>query len=69
VAHQPHEVGHLLTNLPPTSLTGGNARVDDLAGRLGYRSEAAFSRAFKRLVGLSPGGVRVTFRGAGGSFS
>ncbi len=32
--------------------------VADLAGRLGYRSEAAFSRAFKRVSGDSPGAVR-----------
>jgi len=29
--------------------------VADVASRLGYRSEAAFSRAFKRTVGSSPG--------------
>jgi AraC-like DNA-binding protein len=29
-----------------------------LAGRLGYESEAAFSRAFKRVMGVSPGSVR-----------
>ena len=34
------------------------ARIGDLASRLGYRSEAAFSRAFKRFVGVSPGAVR-----------
>jgi AraC-like DNA-binding protein len=30
----------------------------DLAMRLGYPSEAAFSRAFKRFVGISPGTAR-----------
>jgi AraC-like DNA-binding protein len=30
-------------------------RLGELANRLGYRSEAAFSRAFKRHVGISPG--------------
>ncbi|MGH3012805.1 MAG: AraC family transcriptional regulator [Gaiellaceae bacterium] len=29
-----------------------------LADRLGYRSEAAFSRAFKRIIGVSPGAIR-----------
>jgi len=29
-----------------------------LPSRLGYRSEAAFSRAFKRVIGVSPGAVR-----------
>ena len=38
-------------------------RTDDvpvaaLAARLGYESEAAFSRAFKRTVGMSPGAAR-----------
>jgi AraC-like DNA-binding protein len=35
-----------------------NATVAELADRLGYRSEAAFSRAFKRVIGDSPGTVR-----------
>jgi AraC-like DNA-binding protein len=38
-------------------------RTDDvpvaaLAARLGYESEAAFSRAFKRTIGISPGAAR-----------
>jgi AraC-like DNA-binding protein len=32
--------------------------VGELADRLGYQSEAAFSRAFKRIIGVSPGAVR-----------
>jgi AraC-like DNA-binding protein len=32
--------------------------VAEVAGRLGYGSEAAFSRAFKRVVGDSPGELR-----------
>ena len=34
-------------------LRGG--RVGEVAERVGYESEAAFSRAFKRLVGEAPG--------------
>jgi AraC-like DNA-binding protein len=34
--------------------------VGEMASRLGYRSEAAFSRAFKRFLGFSPGAVRRT---------
>ncbi|HSL66378.1 MAG TPA: AraC family transcriptional regulator [Gaiellaceae bacterium] len=34
------------------------ATVAQLANRLGYRSEAAFARAFKRVVGLPPGAVK-----------
>ena len=32
--------------------------IAELAGRLGYRSEAAFARAFKRETGMPPGAVR-----------
>jgi AraC-like DNA-binding protein len=32
--------------------------VGELAARLGYRSEAAFARAFKRETGMPPGAVR-----------
>ncbi|MGP3954354.1 helix-turn-helix domain-containing protein [Nonomuraea sp. 3N208] len=32
--------------------------VAELATSLGYESEAAFSRAFKRVVGVTPGTVR-----------
>jgi AraC-like DNA-binding protein len=39
-------------------LQSGDTTVAQLAGTLGYRSEAAFSRAFKRVVGTSPGKVR-----------
>jgi AraC-like DNA-binding protein len=34
------------------------ATVAELARRFGYRSEAAFARAFKRVVGMPPGEVR-----------
>jgi AraC-like DNA-binding protein len=34
------------------------ATLNELALRLGYQSEAAFSRAFKRFIGISPGAVR-----------
>jgi AraC-like DNA-binding protein len=30
----------------------------EAATRLGYQSEAAFNRAFKRFMGISPGAVR-----------
>jgi AraC-like DNA-binding protein len=32
--------------------------VSEMASRLGYESEAAFSRAFKRFLGFPPGAVR-----------
>jgi AraC-like DNA-binding protein len=34
-------------------------RVTVAAGRLGYDSEASFSRAFKRIIGLPPSAVRM----------
>jgi AraC-like DNA-binding protein len=39
-----------------------DAPVAEVAGRLGYRSEAAFSRAFKRVTGSSPGAARKLVR-------
>jgi AraC-like DNA-binding protein len=41
-----------------TSLREEGATVAQLASRLGYRSEAAFARAFKRVIGLPPGAMR-----------
>ncbi|MGH2745386.1 MAG: AraC family transcriptional regulator [Thermoleophilaceae bacterium] len=42
------------------ALKDEGATVGQLADRLGYRSEAAFNRAFKRIVGVSPGTIRRT---------
>lgn len=44
--------------LAATTLKESGAALADVAARLGYQSEAAFSRAFKRCVGVSPGAVR-----------
>jgi AraC-like DNA-binding protein len=41
-----------------SALREEGATVGELADRLGYRSEAAFGRAFKRIIGVSPGAVR-----------
>jgi AraC-like DNA-binding protein len=41
-----------------TSLREGDATIGELALCLGYQSEAAFSRAFKRVFGIPPGHVR-----------
>jgi AraC-like DNA-binding protein len=54
-----------LTRLRETDLM-----LAELASSLGYDSEAAFSRAFKRIMGVAPGAARRTARhgaGAGGS--
>ena len=39
-------------------LRHGRSTVADIAQRLGYESEASFSRAFKRLFGVPPGTLR-----------
>jgi AraC-like DNA-binding protein len=45
-------------NVAFDALRDDGATVGELAARLGYRSEAAFARAFKRVVGVPPGAVR-----------
>jgi AraC-like DNA-binding protein len=40
------------------ALRDERATVGEIALRLGYGSEAAFSRAFKRFLGVSPGAAR-----------
>ena len=40
------------------ALQDGGTTIAQLADQLGYRSEAAFARAFKRVIGTSPGAVR-----------
>ena len=44
------------------ALREDGATVAGLAERLGYRSEAAFARAFKRVIGVPPGAVRRAAR-------
>jgi AraC-like DNA-binding protein len=44
--------------LAQSALETEAASVGELAGRFGYRSEAAFARAFKRVIGVPPGAVR-----------
>jgi AraC-like DNA-binding protein len=43
-------------------LTGSNANLASIAADIGYESEAAFSRAFKRLFGVPPSAWRVGVR-------
>jgi len=45
-------------HLALTRLKEDDSPLGDLASRLGYQSEAAFSRAFKRFIGVSPGAAR-----------
>lgn len=39
-------------------LTDGNANMLDVAMKCGYESEAAFRKAFKRIIGIPPGKIR-----------
>jgi AraC-like DNA-binding protein len=53
-----HYVTRWRMNMALTWLREDDAPVGDLSRRLGYESEAAFSRAFKRYMGISPGAAR-----------
>lgn len=48
-------------------LREGRATLADIADRVGYESEAAFSKAFKRWMGSAPGAYRKAARAAGGA--
>ena len=50
--------------LAASQLLGGADGVAAIAERVGYESEAAFSRAFKKAVGTAPGQWRKQRRGA-----
>jgi AraC-like DNA-binding protein len=41
-----------------SALKNDGATVAELANRLGYRSEAAFARALKRVLGIPPGAAK-----------
>jgi AraC-like DNA-binding protein len=45
-------------NVAQMWITEENLSFAEIASRLGYDSEAAFSRAFKRVIGVSPGVLR-----------
>ncbi len=47
------------------ALVETDAKVEGIASDVGYRSAAAFGRAFKRFVGLSPGTFRASRRRGG----
>jgi AraC-like DNA-binding protein len=58
---------HYLTSwriqLARQMLRNGPHSIPDVAARVGYESEAAFNRAFKRFVGMPPAAWRRTARG------
>lgn len=49
------------------ALRDERATVAELANRLGYRSEAAFARAFKRVIGAAPGSIKRAATPGGGA--
>ena len=53
-----HYVARWRMQVAQDALRQDGAAIGELATRLGYQSEAAFSRAFKRVTGVSPGAVR-----------
>ena len=53
-----HYVARWRMHLAAAWLREDDAPLCELANQLGYASEAAFSRAFKRFIGVSPGAVR-----------
>lgn len=52
-----HYVAQWRMNLAASQLKERGEGLASLSSRLGYQSEAAFSRAFKRFMGVSPGAV------------
>jgi len=53
-----HYVARWRMHVALVRLKEEDSPLGELATRLGYQSEAAFSRAFKRFLGVSPGAVR-----------
>ena len=51
-------LGNLRMRLASQWISQDNLNLDEIADRLGYSSTASFSRAFKRMTGISPGAVR-----------
>lgn len=51
-------LAHWRMHLAAGLLVEGHAKVSTVAGQVGYDSEAAFSRAFKKLTGASPASWR-----------
>jgi AraC-like DNA-binding protein len=55
-----HYVARWRMHVALTWLKEEDVPLAEVAGRLGYESEAAFRRTFKRVIGFSPGAVRRT---------
>ncbi|OHV89478.1 AraC family transcriptional regulator [Mesorhizobium sp. ORS 3428] len=46
-------------------LSTGNSNIANIAAEIGYESEAAFSRAFKKMIGVPPSAWRLGVRAPG----
>ena len=57
-----HYVTRWRMQVAMSALKDGGLTVGEMAHQLGYQSEAAFSRAFKRFTGMSPGTARGVSR-------
>ncbi len=55
---QPGRREAIVSTIEGAWLQEDGVTLGELAARLGYESEAAFSRAFKRVMGVSPGAAR-----------
>ena len=53
-----HYLGKWRMQIAAGLLSGGTANIATIAAETGYGSEAAFSRAFKKMVGVSPSAWR-----------
>ena len=60
-------LGQCRMQLAAGRLRDSDARVIEISLDVGYESEAAFSRAFKRMVGVTPGEWRRARQVAGRS--
>jgi len=49
-----HYLAKWRMQLASESLRNGNGNIASVAAEIGYESEAAFSRAFKKIIGVSP---------------
>ena len=59
-----HYVTRWRMQVAVTSLREDASTLGELAVGLDYGSEAAFSRAFKRFMGVSPGAIRRAVNGS-----
>jgi AraC-like DNA-binding protein len=53
-----HYLANWRMQIAAERLSGGNANVAAIAAEIGYESEAAFSRAFKKVMGVPPSAWR-----------